>query len=123
MKAIVINSGKTVDVEVCYAKDDSIFYRDHDNKTDYNPGELEFYLFDEPEEEVTIEGFVARDKVYGELNIFTEMPMECNIDSLQTYWGGERGSLSLPKEYENMFENLDSKTVQEVTITIKPKKK
>ena len=85
MKAIVRNSGKTVDIEVCYAKDDSIFYRDHDNKTDYNPGELEFYLFDEPEEEVTIEGVAEKcsdgiTRVYiGYVNSFI-LPCDCNIE-------------------------------------------
>ena len=121
MKAVKKSTGQLIEV-IEWSHGSKKIYTEDDIPVFYTVDELDFNI-PESEEEVTIDAYVARDRVDGELNIFTEMPTECNMDSLHAYWVGEKGSLLLHKECENMFENLDYKTVQEVTITIKPKKK
>ena len=118
MKARVKSTGEIIEVRESHSYDGEIGFLSNDSKF-YYPDELDFTLF-EPEEEVTIEAYVARDAVDGELNIFTDKPeLYSNVE----YWIADNGVLRVPKECEDMFENLDCKTIQEVTITIKPKKK
>lgn len=90
-------------------------YIDEDDNF-YYPSELDFTL-SEPEEEVTIEGWVARDED-GCLNLFNGEP-ERIADCVWGIYLGDLG-LGLPKEY---FPDLKWSDPIKVTITIKPKKK
>lgn len=87
----------------------------------YRENELDFDL-SEPQEEVTIEGWVARDSD-GSLNVFPERPTKVAND----FWMNEHCHYLLRDiqyECDNALPSVTfENSPQEVTVTIKPKKK
>ena len=93
-------------------------YVDNDGKF-YYPSELNFIL-SEPEEEVTIWGFITRDQD-GVLSLFCNSDKP-HVDEGDNYWSSYFGSeITLQKE---LFPSVTWESEPlECTITIKPKKK
>ena len=112
MKARIKETGEVVDVEY----DDDDLYVVIGRRQYLYASEFDFIT--EPEEEVRIDGFVARDKD-GSLNLFNGEP-ERIADCTWGIYPGDLG-LGLPKEY---FPDLKWESDPlKVTITIRPKKK
>lgn len=116
MKAIVRETHKIIEVKESWSYNGERGFLSETNHF-YYPDDLDI-----PEKEVTVKGYVAKD-FDGELNIFSTMPTLAHIvsDGSKSYWVGDKGSLLLPTQYEDMFSDLDCKTVQEITITINRK--
>lgn len=116
MKAIIRETNEVIEVKESWSHNGERGFLSKTNHF-YYPDDLDI-----PEKEITVKGYVARD-FDGELNIFSTIPTLASplSDGSKSYWVGDTGSLFLPTQYEDMFADLDCKTVQEITITINKK--
>lgn len=114
MKAIRKSDGKVIEVEQATAYDGEIGYWDYENCDSHYPSELDFNV--EESEEVTIDGWVARDED-GDIYVYKGKPTK-----EEDYWLDDDAAsiVLLPITY---FPSLTWESDPlEVTITIKPKK-
>lgn len=130
MKAKRKSDGAIIEVEsidTCYVVDAipfALYYIDEE-QTIYDETELDLiFPLSEPEEEVTIEGYIARDED-GALSLFPIKPFRDYADIndvCRGFWDSITDySIIIPK---GRFPHLAwSDEPLEVTITIKPKKK
>ena len=131
MKARIKKTGEIIEVEELemtdirdvlipdyYATEDGVIY--HKNQLDFN-------LY-EPEEEVTIEGYVAIDEAYDACFLHTSKPHQVSQEiadtgDYNTAWESDGKTYLLDR---GLFPDLDcdSEPIEcKVTITIKTKKK
>ena len=106
MKAIRKTDGKVIEVVPQR-------FMEHDGSM-YAPSDLDFNV--EEAEEVTIDGWVARDKS-GDLFIYARKPER---DFIKSYWEGETSDITPDND---LFPDITWESDPfEITITIKPKK-
>lgn len=129
MKAKRKSDGKII--EVRYLAITNIYVEYIDNADDtfkvtkaYHPSDLDFDV--EEAEEVTIDGWVARDKKDNALNLHAEEPYRTQSGYQQgdepDWWESECASF-LPLD-KGLFPSLTWESDPlEVTVTVKPKKK
>ena len=120
MKAIKKSTGQVIEVtEWSYGS--KKIYTEDDMPVFYTADELDFTL-SEPEEEVRIDGYVARNKD-GDIHIFNNKPYRDGISDGGDFWFSPNGGshFELPEDAFSHITWLSEP--QRVVLTIKPKKK
>lgn len=117
MKAIRKSDGKVIEVREWFGTSD-VVYSDPDMNRFYQASELDFNV--DKSEEVTVNGWVARNKD-NSLYIFKAEPW---YNSPRGYWDDRLTSIGCFSLSPELFPQITfDNSPMEVTITIKPKKK